>query len=89
MTIKLPMKRPCITLLPKDELPAVLVGLTKTVRGQINSTLCNDEVSSDDEILHFFTAQCGISEDVAKAAIEFRPRFSIDVLFHIFDPQEL
>jgi hypothetical protein len=88
MATKQSMTRPCITFLPRNELPEVLIGIPKTVRDQINSTLCNDEVSSDEELLHFFTSQCGMSEGVAKAAIEFRPRFIIEVFFHLFDPQE-
>jgi hypothetical protein len=67
----------------QSTLPACLVNLTDSQKGQIDATLSNDEASTDEEILELW-AQCDISEDAAKAAIAYRSEFFRNPLFQLF-----
>jgi hypothetical protein len=67
----------------QSSLPLCLVELTDGQKSQIDSTLSNDEVSTEEEILELWK-ECGIPEDAAKAAIGYRPTFFAEVLFQLF-----
>lgn len=68
----------------KVELPLVLQGLGRAIQDQISSTLSNDESSSDDEILEFWTTECGIPVDVAQAALRYRNDYFMDPFYELF-----
>lgn len=51
--------------------------------------LANDDVSSDEEIVEFWTTECGISKDAADAAITYRPKLLLNSLLDLFSLFEI
>ncbi len=73
------------SLYPQDKLPAVLAALPRSQKEQLECTLANDENSSDEELVEFWTTECGIARDAAEEAVKFRDTFFSQVLFRLFD----
>lgn len=67
---KVVLKKPKTKVVTDDGFPA----LSKKDLGFMESSLANDEDSSDDELVEHFVSQ-GIPEDVAKKAIKYRDKF--------------
>ena len=66
------------------ELPACLECLPTQMKDQLQTTLANDEASTDEEIVALWTEECGISKDAAEAAIKFRDQFFLNPLLDLF-----
>ena len=71
-------------VLPISELPQALQGLSTDVKIQLAMTLANDENSTDEEIIEFWTKECDIPEAVANAAIPFRTNYFTQPFFELF-----
>lgn len=52
-----------------------LLGATPAQLEQMEATLANDEASSDEELLAFFTNECGVPEEAARKAVSHRGAF--------------
>lgn len=55
-----------------SSLPACLSSLTESQRRQLNDSICNDEVSDDEEIMAHWCEAIGLTEPQALAAVELR-----------------
>jgi hypothetical protein len=76
--------RKMIEATPNVKLPPVLQGLSAKVHEQLSDTRANDEVSSDEELVEFWSNQCGIPVEVAQAALALRRDFLLHPLFNPF-----
>lgn len=72
--------------MPKVGLPPILANLVQAAKDQIEGSLSNDEESSDEELVAFWVEECGIAQEVAAAAIQFRSLYLENPLFSMFDP---
>jgi hypothetical protein len=66
-------------------LPKCLQQLTRQEKSQIQDTLANNDVSSDEEIVEFWTTECSISKEAADEAIKFRQVMLIDPMLDLFE----
>ena len=53
---------------------------TRTQFEQMEDLLCNNESSTDAEMVEFFVAECGIEREHAEWAASVRPLFLIEAL---------
>lgn len=67
-------------------LPTCLQQLPDEHKQQINDSLLNDEFASDEEMVAFWSEECGIAEDAARAAIGYRNQVLTTMFLHLFDP---
>lgn len=67
----------------------ILTTLPAMVKGQIQDTLSNNDVSGDAEIVEFWVNECGIAQEVADMAILFRANHLTDPLYQFFTHSEL
>jgi hypothetical protein len=72
---------------PKVALPDALKGLTTHIQKQISITLANDENSTKDELVEFWTKKCNIPLEVANAAVLFRSQYLMHPFFNLFDSE--
>lgn len=68
----------------RDNMPVCLQRLSLQTKDQLQTTLANDEASSDEELMSFFCDECAIPQDAAEAAIKYRPQFFVDPFFNLF-----
>ena len=68
-----------------NELPNCLRQLTRQEKEQIQDTLANNDVSSDDDIVDFWIVDCNISKDAAEAAIKFRQMMLVVPMLDLFE----
>lgn len=66
-----------------DELPKILLDLDDRQRFMVDSALCNDDVSSDEEVLENLIEN-GVPSEAAREAIKWRPRYLTDPIFQMF-----
>lgn len=69
---------------PVVPVPPVLQSLPIAMREQISATLANDEGSTDEEIVEFWTKECSIPLAAAEKAITFRGHFLCNPYFELF-----
>ncbi len=62
-------------VIPQESVPACLRELPKDAKEQIESTLSNDENSTDEEIVDFWAAECSIPADIGREAVKFRDEY--------------
>ncbi|BDT74151.1 hypothetical protein os4_37040 (plasmid) [Comamonadaceae bacterium OS-4] len=67
----------------------VLAKLPPQAKRQIQGTLSNDEVSSDQEIVDFWVKGCGIAPEAADMAILFRDKHLTEPLYEFFTYQDI
>lgn len=65
-------------------MPACLLALPDLVKVQLNDSLCNDDVSDDDELRAHWITELGLTEAQADAALTYRPRCLAEVFFQVF-----
>jgi hypothetical protein len=68
----------------ESDLASCLQSLDRAKKEQVQMTLANDEVSSDEEIIELWTMECGISVEAAEAAIVLRPKMLLDPMADLF-----
>ena len=66
-----------------DVLPPCLEALSNDKREMVNDTLCNDDVSSDEEMVDYWREN-GLTQEEAEAAIAYRPEALRDPFFQLF-----
>ena len=69
-----PNRFPPVQITIADDLPPCLLALDPKQRVWLNSSIGNDEVSSDEEIQAHWVAELGLTEEQATAAIIYRDR---------------
>lgn len=67
-----------------DELPQCLRILSLKQKDQIQTTLANDEASTDEEIIELWTQECSVPREAAEAAIKYRPQFFVNGHLDLF-----
>lgn len=80
---------PTIYVVPFESLPKSLQDLPESHKQQINDTLANDQVSTDEEIVEFWTQECEIPSEPANLAIAYRRQALTTLFFHLFEPRHL
>lgn len=64
-------------------LPKTLLKLSEAQIDLVEASLCNDEASSDEEMIEYWTQTCGIPLDAANEAIKFRTQALLNFLFSL------
>lgn len=69
---------------PSEPVSDLLTTQSEQIRRILCTSLANDEASSDEELVAHWMADCQIPEDVARAAIAYRPQFFLNPFFQLF-----
>lgn len=67
-----------------DPLPPCLAFLSRFNQEQLQDSLANDDVSTDEELIEFWVTECSIPKDAADAAITYRSKFFLDNFLDLF-----
>lgn len=65
-------------------IPASLRQLPTAAKRQIEDSLSNDEYSSDDELVDFWSTSAGVPQDIGREAIKFRREFQMHPICVMF-----
>ena len=65
-------------------IPACLQQLAPRTRALLNDSLCNDEVSTDDELQAHWRTELGLTAEQAQATIAYRPRCLVEMFYRPF-----
>ncbi|MFY4257864.1 hypothetical protein ACOTCG_09720 [Achromobacter xylosoxidans] len=64
--------------------PACLDSLLNVQRQWVNDQLCNNDVSSDEEMSQFLQAEVGLNTDQVKSVMAYRDTALVDPFFQLF-----